>query len=601
MLESFANGALAVLGISFLIFMHELGHFLAARYFGVRVETFSIGFGRKIAGFHKDGTDYRLSLIPLGGYVKMAGEYGDTPEDLPLDPGDLTAKPIWQRFIIFSAGVIVNLALAFVVFPIAFALGVPFTTAEVGAVAPGGPAWMAGIRAGDVVESVGGSSVYGFTDVALEVALADPENTILTVRRDGRELNLAVRSERLDGRWDAGLFPAVDPLLAVGPDGPAARAGIHADDRLVSANGLVVGSRHVGRVLSAADVLSRAREAGGPLQLVVEREGTELSFSVEPELRDSPEGRRVLGALPLVRRVAAVRGPAAAADYPLQTGQVLMQMDGAPLLDAEDLLLAAESRTPVLQVLSDGQFHTVNLNRAQCDSLVNGDVAFGTDESQPYVRAMPRGALRAAGLIDGDKLLQIDDQRLPDYSTLLTILRDQGDEVVDHQVAFERAGQRVEVQVRTRPLPLLDDGLDLRAKEIVHDLGFMGSLRAGWDASVNALRTTALTLGKLFTGSVGMENLGGPLSISFITYKSAEWDFAKLLFFLALLSVNLGFINILPVPVLDGGQIVFLLCEKVKGSRLSDRFMQNAQLVGLVAILALMVVVTYNDILRFLQ
>ena len=87
--------------------------------------------------------------------------------------------------------------------------------------------------------------------------------------------------------------------------------------------------------------------------------------------------------------------------------------------------------------------------------------------------------------------------------------------------------------------------------------------------------------------------------VTVITYDSAQWSFAKLLLFLALLSVNLGVINLLPIPVLDGGQMVLLLCEKVKGSRLSERFLQNAQLAGFVAILALMAYVTFNDILRF--
>ena len=134
--------------------------------------------------------------------------------------------------------------------------------------------------------------------------------------------------------------------------------------------------------------------------------------------------------------------------------------------------------------------------------------------------------------------------------------------------------------------------------QVRHELDLAGALTAGWDASINALRTTGLTLTKLFTGEVSTKNLGGPLSISYITYKQAEWDVAKLIFFLALLSVNLGFINILPVPVLDGGQMLFLLCEKVKGSRLSESFLQNAQMAEVVAILALMAYVTYNDIVR---
>src|SRR5689334_14822944 len=97
-----ASIVLAALGISFLIFIHELGHFLAARAFKVRVETFSLGFGPRVAGFRRGQTDYRLSLVPLGGYVKMAGEYGDLRDSSVLAADDLAAKPAWQRAIIFA-------------------------------------------------------------------------------------------------------------------------------------------------------------------------------------------------------------------------------------------------------------------------------------------------------------------------------------------------------------------------------------------------------------------------------------------------------------------------------------------------------------------
>ena len=127
MLGDLGSILLAALGISFLIFIHELGHFLAARAFGVRVETFSIGFGPRLFGWRRGQTDYRLSLVPLGGYVKMAGEYGDLRDGTVLAADDLSAKPPWQRAIIFAGGVIVNVLFAFVAFPVAFALGVPFT------------------------------------------------------------------------------------------------------------------------------------------------------------------------------------------------------------------------------------------------------------------------------------------------------------------------------------------------------------------------------------------------------------------------------------------------------------------------------------------
>jgi regulator of sigma E protease len=597
MLESFANVVLTVLGISFLIFMHELGHFLAARWFNVRVETFSIGFGRRIAGFHKDGCDYRLSLIPLGGYVKMAGEYGDFDDEAVLDDGDLTSKPIWQRFIIFSAGVVMNIALAFAIYPVALHMGVPFETPVIGTVIPGASAWRAGVEVGDEVLSVNGNTVYGFLDVMLEVALGDPEHTVFHVLRDGDELDIVLQTDRLDDRYDAGIYPPMDAALVVPENGLAARAGLLPHDRLIAANGLTVGALHQGRVLGPGEVLARARASGDPLDLTVQRGTERFQVTVIPDEKPIDGGQRLLGALPLLRRVADVRRDAAASDFPLQTDDVVMEAAGAPLLDLEDLLTLAEAGAFDVSVLRDGERVAEHLDARQAALILAGDVAFAGDDSQGFIQPIPGGALEEAGALAGDLLVSLDAQPVKDYAALLEMLRADANLVVDRRVGLRRGDEAFELDVRMRPATKIDDGLDLKPAMVVPVFESVPeAMVAGWNSSSNALRNTALTLGKLFTGSVGIKNLGGPIRISRETYRSAETNFAKLLFFLALISVNLGFINILPIPVLDGGQIVFLLCEKVKGSRLSERSMQNAQLVGLVAILALMVVVTFNDV-----
>jgi regulator of sigma E protease len=597
MLESFANVALTILGISFLIFMHELGHYVAARIFDVRVETFSIGFGRRIAGFHKDGCDYRLSLIPLGGYVKMAGEYGDFEDETELDEGDLTSKPIWQRFIIFSAGVVVNIVLAFLIYPIAFGMGAPFESPVIGTVVPGAAAWRAGAEVGDEVVSVNDNTVYGFLDVMLEVALGDPEHTVLRVRRDGEELDLVIQPDRLHDRYDAGIYPPMDRALEVPVGGLAASAGLAQDDLLVEANGLRVGQLFQGRLLGPGEVLQRARETGDTLELTVERDGQTRRATVVPVIEPIEEDPRLLGAQALLRRVAALRGAAAETDFPLKLDDVVMEANGEPLLDAQDLFALMEAGPVGLTLERDGQQVSAELLDAHARLFLNGDVAFTYDSTHRHIQPIPRGALEEAGALPGDEIISLDGAPLTDYAALLEALRvDTADEVVDRRVGLRRGEQEFELDVRTRHREKVDYGLDLGVAMVRHDLDLTGSLVAGWDTSINALRNTAMTLGKLFTGSVGIKNLGGPIKISQVTYESAETDFAKLLLMLAMISVNLGFINILPIPVLDGGQIVFLLCEKVKGSRLSERSMQNAQLVGLVAILALMVVVTFNDV-----
>ncbi|MBM3986233.1 MAG: RIP metalloprotease RseP, partial [Planctomycetes bacterium] len=240
MFSNLGSILLAALGISFLIFIHELGHFLAARLFNVRVETFSVGFGPRVWGFRRGETDYRLSAVPLGGYVKMAGEYGELRDGSTLAADDLTAKPPWQRAVIFSAGVVVNVIFAFIVFPVAFSLGVPFTAPVIGSVAEGGPAWQAGVQPGDEVLAVDGHRVYGFPDVALEVALSDPEGTTLRLRRDGRETEVVLRAARntQEDRLEIGVGPASSRRLSVERDGLAWSAGLRPGDELVDVDGV---------------------------------------------------------------------------------------------------------------------------------------------------------------------------------------------------------------------------------------------------------------------------------------------------------------------------------------------------------------------------
>jgi len=604
--ESFANGALAVLGISFLIFIHEAGHFVAARLFDVRVETFSIGFGPRLFGWRRRGTDYRISIIPLGGYVKMAGEYGDLPDDEEPDPGDLMAKPIWQRVVIFSAGVIVNIVFAFLLFPIAFGTGVPFLAPMVGDTQVGGAAWRAGLRPGDTILAVNGQRVWDFSDVALEVALGDPDELVFDVERDGVRFEQRVEPQRVGGAYSAGI---VVPHLAtvelsddrVPTDGtPLPRDELHTGDRLLAVNGLRIGEPYRGSTLSTwrALQLAQGRFEPSSLSLLVERDGEQLTIEHElTRLDPEPGDQRVIGAEAVQNLVAAVRGGSADA-LSLREGDVVLGAPGHPVLRADDLYHLAERGAPLeMRVERDGERLDLVLDQRDVEALRAGAVALGSNEKSARLLVTPGGPLARAGLLDGDELLSLDKQPMTDFASLLKVLQ-ASPERVDHQLTYRRDGVDNSVSVRSEAPPRWDLGFSPQRHDVVYDLGFGESLQAGFDASVNALRSTGMTLGKLFTGEVSADNLGGPVAIARITYGSAERDFSSLLHFLALLSVNLGVINILPIPVLDGGQILFLLFEKVKGGRLSDRFLQNAQLTGLVAILALMVYVTFNDLSR---
>ena len=155
--STFCRSSSAVLGLGLVIFIHELGHFLAAKFCDVHVETFSIGFGKAMPGcqFRRGETTYKVGWIPLGGYVKMVGEgeNADT-EEADEDPRSFKNKPVWQRMVIISAGVVMNLILGCVCFMVAYSHGVEETPAVVGAVAVGSPAWQDDVRAGDQIVQI---------------------------------------------------------------------------------------------------------------------------------------------------------------------------------------------------------------------------------------------------------------------------------------------------------------------------------------------------------------------------------------------------------------------------------------------------------------
>ena len=597
-MTNLAPMALAALGISFLIFIHELGHFLAARLFGVRVEIFSVGFGPRLAGFRRGDTDYRLSAVPLGGYVKMAGEYGDSPSDAPPKPDELLAKPAWQRAVVFSAGVIVNFLFAFVVFPIAFQIGIPFVAPVVGGVIPGGAAWAAELRPGDEILAIGGARVYQFNDVLSGVALGDPESLVLHIRRDGRELDVHVHPTRNEeeGRWEIGIVPASDNrVLITRPDGPAALAGLREGDLISAVDGKLVESAREG----VPDLLDRAMRDGTPMTLSYLRDGQLAEARVDPAPGPT-NGQQQLGVWPMRTHVAAVR---AGQSIPLVKDDVVLAVAGTTVATPDALRAAVEAAPPgdlELLVRRERRPERVVVPAASRPALLSGDVALDFDRKGTSIVLAAGSSLAAAGLVDGDTILAVNGVDVTSYDELQGRIKEAG---TRFQITWRRgeSGAPSTTSVETRELPTFDYGMNVGVLKVLHREDLAGSIRAGIDTSLNMLRMTWLTLAKLFTGDVGTKNLGGIVQISVLSYRIADESFTELLCFLGLLSINLGFINILPIPVLDGGQLLFLLLERIKGRRLSERFLNSMQMAGLAAILLLVVYVTFQDIMKLMR
>jgi regulator of sigma E protease len=192
-----ALATIIVLGV--LVFVHELGHFLMAKLLGVRVDAFSLGFPPKVLHKQIGETDYRLSLIPLGGYVKLFGENPKDEVPPELQPVSFSHHPLWHRFLIVSAGPAFNLIFAALALSLVFAFsGIPYLTTEIGGVKEGSPAAQAGLRTGDQILSVEGQAMSRWENLALTIRQSGEKPLTLSVRRGDRDFQVQVTPQRME-------------------------------------------------------------------------------------------------------------------------------------------------------------------------------------------------------------------------------------------------------------------------------------------------------------------------------------------------------------------------------------------------------------------
>jgi regulator of sigma E protease len=271
---------LFVLGV--LIFVHELGHYMMAKRLGVKVLTFSLGFGPKILKFRRGDTEYCVSAIPLGGYVKMAGENPDDPRSGSSE--EFLSKTKWERFQILIMGPAMNIALAVIVMALVLMQGAEVPAYQdqppvVGAVLPGSPAEQVGIRRGDRIATVAGEEVSTWDSFFMGIGTRANRDVPITFVRDGNTRSVTVRpapQTRFEV-GDIGVLPDVSPSIErVNPGEPAERAGLKAGDIVIAVNGERV---IIGRQLSEAI----SRNAGHPIELTVQRDGREQRVTVTPE------------------------------------------------------------------------------------------------------------------------------------------------------------------------------------------------------------------------------------------------------------------------------------------------------------------------------
>ncbi len=287
---SFSLGIVLVLGT--MILVHEYGHFLAARLFGVRVEVFSVGFGPRLFGWRRGATDYRVSTLPLGGYVRMAGQ--DLTENRTGAPDELLSKTRWQRALVALAGPVVNLVMPFLLLGGFFiAVGVPYPAfedrpVEVIALTKNSPVALAGLQVGDRVVELNGIPNPSWEKVLTAVAQAAPGSELhVIVEKDGKRRSLTLPTAGpSETDWPFGYAP-IPPVIDQAVPGLAAqRGGMRSGDRVLGINGQLISTW--------SEFVDAIKHSGGqPILVKVRRGNADVNLTIEPQKNVNDRGESV--------------------------------------------------------------------------------------------------------------------------------------------------------------------------------------------------------------------------------------------------------------------------------------------------------------------
>ena len=500
-----------------LIFFHELGHFFFARFFGVRVEVFSIGFGPKILKYFHKGTEYAVSIIPLGGYVKM---FGDDPfSEAPLTEEEkkvaFNHKSKWARFWIVFGGPLANLILAYFLYVGLLAGGEKVPETKVGVVAEKSVLYEKGLRTGDVLVGINDEKVTSFDDLNIKGSEVEK----ITVRRNDEQVDISVgmKLEPFINQF-VSIVSLVKKPLFINEKGEKflislepKPADITSSIEEISAH--FQGSAFLYRVSQTDDkfIIDPASES-------------EIKVSSEIDL-NSVIRNLELFPLDLTVRNIVMGSPADKAG--LKKGDILTALNGKELLNFEEL-------RQTLQTFPDGK-------EVEVTAISNGERL--TKTITPEVKEA-----------DGKKVKVIGVESAVEYLQPKLIV----------------------------------------AKADSFGAAVTGAFARTWDGIIK----TFSGYKKLITREVSLNNIGGPLAIGKVASDSLNISLSMFFRLMAIISINLGVINLFPIPVLDGGHIMFLAFEALNGGPLSRRKLEIAQKFGISVLFFLIFVALFNDITR---
>ena len=691
--------AKVVFGLGLIIFIHELGHFLAAKWCDVHVKTFSIGFGPSVpfCSYRWGETTYMIGIIPLGGYVSMVGE-GDNAadEDAEEDPRSFRHKTVGQRMLIISAGVCMNIILGLGCFVAAYLHGIKEEPAYVGGVISGGAAWRAGLKVDDNIVNIDGRNNPSFKDLRpIVMSTRKGEQVALVYQRDGKDFKTTVEPLLEEGTYfptlgiNAQSRPSLltDKRMKVVPTRlgtPSARANppFESGDRIVGMSDPDNPAKITALKPDPGDPTNNiddyyfrmAKLAKVPIKFEVLRKN-EAHDSKPTEITVPPAYRGDLGMRMHIGDVVALRveGPAEKAGViarssgppvtegdkikilklPESSGQetwfttgdekdqpnvTIRKLD--PILLPLEVKAWAERNTTsrelkvklvVLRTVGHQANKSVDLeliydrtylNDREMVVLPNSPISIGGLGLAYWVEAMIEevakdGPAAKAGLQPKDVITAVRFLTLISDDVLL--YTNKWEEIKVHQWAYvesafqsrppyeihlrvKRGEEAIEVDLKgdeNKNWGLEDRGLDFQMEFRTHKANDIGeALNMGAMRTVRFIKEVYMNLYSIIFLRVSSKTMSGPLTIARASYQIAGEDLWQFLIFLGMISVNLAVVNFLPIPVLDGGHMVFLILEKILGRPVPERLFAFAMYTGVFLILSLMAYVIFLDVKR---